>query len=394
MTGTTRRTLLTGLAGSPAAIWLASACTSSTESAGPRESARGRVGESEDFGVARPGALNGALLSADVLITSHRMISRALREELHSLEGVFALMPLGLSSASFSGRTLSIAAVDPEQFRRFTPLGSAQTDAVWARVADGEAALDPAVGRRVEQPAGYLTLGQGQDSPTVHVGAYAPLVKRIQAVVDLPRGAHMGIPNANALLLSTGELTPSAVTGRIKRVLNGGATIQVLAREFDLSATETAVLTGGSVSDAVGSFTYVSNRDGTITPDSSWVERHIRTQEVPIVGSVTGNTVMFPQLRSALGEVVARGLTAALHPSQYGGCYVPRYIGHDPRLGLSLHSWGIAVDLNVAENQRGTHGHMNPQIVEIFKKWGFDWGGDWHYTDPMHFEMSSLVHAG
>jgi hypothetical protein len=30
-------------------------------------------------------------------------------------------------------------------------------------------------------------------------------------------------------------------------------------------------------------------------------------------------------------------------------------------------------------------------VVEIFKKWGFNWGGTWRYTDPMHFEMARLV---
>jgi hypothetical protein len=30
-------------------------------------------------------------------------------------------------------------------------------------------------------------------------------------------------------------------------------------------------------------------------------------------------------------------------------------------------------------------------VVAIFKSWGFGWGGDWGYTDPMHFEMNRLV---
>jgi hypothetical protein len=52
------------------------------------------------------------------------------------------------------------------------------------------------------------------------------------------------------------------------------------------------------------------------------------------------------------------------------------------------------VDLNVAGNQRGTVGEMDRQVVQIFKKWGFAWGGDWNYTDPMHFELASIVRTG
>ena len=32
---------------------------------------------------------------------------------------------------------------------------------------------------------------------------------------------------------------------------------------------------------------------------------------------------------------------------------------------------------------------MDRSVVAIFKKWGFAWGGDWGYTDPMHFEMNA-----
>ena len=33
-------------------------------------------------------------------------------------------------------------------------------------------------------------------------------------------------------------------------------------------------------------------------------------------------------------------------------------------------------------------------MVAIFEKWGFTWGGTWHYTDPMHFEANAIVNPG
>jgi hypothetical protein len=123
------------------------------------------------------------------------------------------------------------------------------------------------------------------------------------------------------------------------------------------------------------------------------VSSYIRQESVPILGTVTCNKGMLPQLRAALTEVVQRGLADKIHPGEYAGCYYPRFIARDPAKGISLHSWGIAVDLNVPGNQRGTVGEMDRQVVQIFKKWGFAWGGDWSYTDPMHFEMASVVAA-
>ena len=135
----------------------------------------------------------------------------------------------------------------------------------------------------------------------------------------------------------------------------------------------------------------VKYADGTVAPDPAWVEENIRTEEVPILGSVTCHKVMLPQLRGALREVVARGLAEKVHADEYAGCYYPRFIGHDPARGLSLHTWGIAVDLNVPGNQRGTAGEIDRDVVAAFKRWGFAWGGDWDYTDPMHFELAALT---
>jgi hypothetical protein len=54
----------------------------------------------------------------------------------------------------------------------------------------------------------------------------------------------------------------------------------------------------------------------------------------------------------------------------------------------------MAVDLNVPGNLRGTLGQLDRRVVAIFEKWGFAWGGNWSYTDPMHFEMNRVVEVG
>jgi hypothetical protein len=151
---------------------------------------------------------------------------------------------------------------------------------------------------------------------------------------------------------------------------------------------EQAQLTGGSAD--FGSFTYTYTSDGAIQPDPAWVAQYIRTETVPILGSVTCHKLMIPQLRAALQQIVDSGLAGEIHPGEYGGCYVPRFIASDPSNPVSLHTWGIALDLNVPGNQRGVAGEIDRGVVAIFKRWGFAWGGDWDYTDPMHFELARL----
>jgi hypothetical protein len=66
---------------------------------------------------------------------------------------------------------------------------------------------------------------------------------------------------------------------------------------------------------------------------------------------------------------------------------------------LSGHSFGIAIDINIKyadywrwnmpKNPRQELKYRNRipiEIVEIFEKYGFIWGGKWYHYDTMHFE--------
>jgi len=361
---------------------------------------------SPPYTVPKPGPFRPPLRKPDVLIRDADTLPASVVRRIRQVPGVRAALTLSIAAASVDGRTLTVAAVDPSRFRRFTPAQSARAQFVWERLAGGEVTVDPGVDDKLVDRHGVLQIGAGDQAPEVHVGAYAPLVNQpdaggdprpvVQAVVNERLGERLGMPPANALLVDTGEFTPSELTDRFEAVLDAAApeaTLQVVALEFD-NAAQTAVLTGASVSDAVGHFSFTNGPDGTIVPDSRWVRDYIRTEDVPILGSVTCNKAMLPQLRGALTEIQRLGLASAIHPDEYQGCYYPRYIGRDPSNGLSLHSWGIAVDLNVPGNQRGTVGEMDRTVVAVFKRWGFAWGGDWSYTDPMHFEMDAVVRTG
>jgi hypothetical protein len=54
---------------------------------------------------------------------------------------------------------------------------------------------------------------------------------------------------------------------------------------------------------------------------------------------------------------------------------------------LSLHSWGLAVDVNAAWNQYGKKPHLSGKLVKCFEDAGFEWGGRWRVPDAMHFQL-------
>jgi hypothetical protein len=73
---------------------------------------------------------------------------------------------------------------------------------------------------------------------------------------------------------------------------------------------------------------------------------------------------------------------------EYGGIFCIRKM----RGGLeySIHSWGLAVDLNVSTNQLGVAPQMDMRIVQAFVNNGLEWGGNWHRPDGMHFQLATI----
>lgn len=346
-----------------------------------------------------PGEFEPPLHTPDLLVTSREPVPKAQREEIDDLAAVSHTAHFTMAGFFVEEQQVSYAAVDPATFRNFMPAGTAQSDAIWQTVAAGGLILRPGLDELLGDEVGStVTIGSGDVASDIPVGGSAPLAPEVfrpwlDAVVNEAWATDLDLPVGNALLVSTGTAAPQEVRGQIAEIVGPDVAVQILGPDLDVGSVQTAVLTGGSLAAAVGSFTYTVNRDGTVNPDPRWVRDFIRTEQVPILGAVKCNKAMLPQLRAALTEVVARGLAAEIHPGEYGGCYVPRFIERNPARGLSFHTWGTAIDLNVPGNQRGTRGEISRQVVEIFQKWGFNWGGTWRWTDPMHFELARLVKA-
>lgn len=78
-----------------------------------------------------------------------------------------------------------------------------------------------------------------------------------------------------------------------------------------------------------------------------------------------------------------------LHP--LGGTYNCRVVAGTGQ--ASMHSWGAAIDINPAYSdywrwhRNGAYVNQIPaEIVAVFERHGFIWGGRWAHDDTMHFE--------
>jgi D-alanyl-D-alanine carboxypeptidase len=398
-----RRALTTVTVG---VLMLSAACSGDSSSDDPKSSTTAAPNGSgasadpavvEDHSVPAPGPRQpGVLAPADLLVTRGSTIDQDTVKAIEKVRGVTSVTVISLSEAVIENQALSVAAVDPAAYRTFVPQKFADFQEAWDRVAGGEVALKTRLKDKVPMDAeGNLRLGTLADAPAVHVGAYVQQQPLVDAVVNTTWVETLGMTPDNALLIRTGKSAPQPVRDMIEKLLGEDTSVQLVdlatRSGIDPSAVQVAVVTG-TVADAVGVFKYTVLSGGRIAPDPAWEREHIATEVVPILGSVTCNKAIFPQLKAALQDVIDRGLADEIHPDEYAGCYYPRFIAGSTT--LSNHAFGLALDLNVPGNQRGTVGEMDRGVVDAFKEWGFAWGGDWGYTDPMHFEMSSVVSPG
>jgi len=341
-----------------------------------------------------PTDLRGSLLSPDLLIFSSKTLSPTVVDRIRKVKGVTATEQFAMAQFYHQETPVQYAAVDPSTFRRWTVEPVAESPAVWKRVAGGEMAIAQKLAKRVQNGNQYVRIGDSSLSPSVHVGAYTDLFASttnldLDAVVNQRWVKPLGMVPGNALLVSMLSASPQKLQSQMRKIVGGSAAVRVLGFTWDPKAVQTVVLTGESVNSAVGTYNFTATAGGRVIPAASWVREYIRTVQVPILGTVSCNKVMIPQLLGALSQIQREGLAHLIH--SFEGCFVPRYIAGTHQ--LSYHAFGLALDINAPENARGTRGHMDPRIVDIFRQWGFEWGGTWHYTDPMHFQLDRVVNG-
>jgi hypothetical protein len=98
------------------------------------------------------------------------------------------------------------------------------------------------------------------------------------------------------------------------------------------------------------------------------------------------NKDMVAPLSQAFKNLIDTGNVAEL--KTFDGCFNIR-----KKRGLSsmsLHSWGIAIDVNAAWNQLNMVPTLSAGFVKCFIDAGFEWGGTWTRKDGMHFQLKSI----
>lgn len=187
-------------------------------------------------------------------------------------------------------------------------------------------------------------------------------------------------------------------------LIRAGQTIEVPSRqELDGSAPAASQPSGliapnglDQIKATFGDILSYIKDDGTLDP--RWETDQLASAALPfgmplswdpakIVSNIQCHKKLVALFPEVFAEVQRQGLKNQIRT--YGGCFNFRSKRTSGK--LSTHSWGIAIDLNPDTNRQGKPGDMDPGIVDVFRQFGFTWGGDWPgpTKDPMHFQFCS-----
>jgi hypothetical protein len=260
----------------------------------------------------------------------------------------------------------------------------------YARVT-GDAALERLRGGRVllsQASARLRRLGTG-DRITV-TGGRTVVVAGVIAD-DMARGAELVASTADVPRAQR-RATALVVATRDQQAVADAVPHDPLTHVGRLDARPDSATTAGSITRPVqlkrnfGEFAVRLPYGATwIDIDPGWVRRNIVTRSVPILGAVTCHRAMIAPLRRALGRLQRQGLSGLVDRGDYAGCFAARRIAGSG--SLSLHAWGLAVDINAGQNPQGSRPRQDRRVVRAFESVGFTWGGRWPTApDGMHFE--------
>jgi hypothetical protein len=204
-------------------------------------------------------------------------------------------------------------------------------------------------------------------------------------------GAVLGIDRPQAILLWGGN---PGQTAMLVREFAADDTVRVSVSGRGRGSDQDPVLPVAVVKQRFGEFSVRPAGGDAVVVDPAWRDEWIVSADLPLVGVTRCHRMVVPYVRGALAEVEALGLASHLDRGDFqlaGGCWNARFNrGGDPGFSLSRHSWGTAIDFNPSTNRYGDEPTMPPEVVEVFRHWGFSWGGTWTVPDGMHFEWVRL----
>lgn len=183
------------------------------------------------------------LITPHLLVASGQSLPADVVERVRRTRGVKNVEIVDAARAVVAGKRLGVLGVTPATFRSYTPRLSAQSDALWRNVDNGDVAVSFTMGKDGNVPLGSWTrIGDTARQIPVRVGAYATMgTGQVDAVVSHATAHSIGMPAGNALLISAPHTGLDKLRQRLRKILPKDAKSAVLESRFEDTRPPTGI---------------------------------------------------------------------------------------------------------------------------------------------------------
>ena len=201
------------------------------------------------------GSANGPsrLRQADVLVVAQRSLPAGLVARLRRLGGVAAAVPVDAGRVRVNGVFVNVLGVDPAAFRPFAARPTARSDALWANVSAGEIAISFTMGSQDRLNLAAPVRVSGARQMTLPVAGFGTVgIGGVDAVVSDAVARSLGLPSANAIVVSAPHTRLGRLMAKIKRLAPAGTAVAPLVTQVVVGTTTVTTGAAGAADVGVG----------------------------------------------------------------------------------------------------------------------------------------------
>ena len=134
-----------------------------------------------------------------------------------------------------------------------------------------------------------------------------------------------------------------------------------------------------------------NSKPGQIAIEPRWIQDHIQSATIPVLGTIVCNSSILPMLKRAVHQFSAAGEASLI--TDVGQCFDPVSTLHDPSGPLTPADWGVSIQLNPSSNPPGEQPTMPKSIIQEMYKVGFGWAGNDAYPQGSLFRYRTVSAA-
>ena len=199
-----------------------------------------------------PGKLS-RLLQADVLLVAQKSLPAGLVSRLRHVNGVVAAVPVDAGRIKVNGVFVNVLGVNPAAFRPFAAGPTARSAALWQNVAAGGMAVSYTMGHQGRLTLSKPVTADGARSLKLPVAGFGTVgIGGVDAVVSGAVARKLGLPAANAIVISAPRARLDRLMTKLKKLAPAGTAVAPLVTQVIMGSVTVTSGSAGAVGGTTG----------------------------------------------------------------------------------------------------------------------------------------------